>query len=188
MALAESFAVIVGLISQFKSEKDSNNKTEFNEFIQWLNESHHQEVIDMLALNTKATIYIKALMNQDREWLKEKLEKIDNALTAYASSIEGFSDLANAIKPNAILSNQSIDILRQFDSSGASKVLKHSTFSGTTYIYLDGQGEISISDERFAIDDFDTLIQLGLLKHDFNSKGEDIYIFTRVASELVKNV
>jgi len=46
---------------------------------------------------------------------------------------------------------------------------------------------MNISDHRFLEDDLKTLVELGLLRHDLNGKGQNLYIFTRSASELVKS-
>jgi hypothetical protein len=186
MPIIESFATIVALLGQFKSEKGAAELSDFNDFMDWLIKTNHQEIKDLLTINTKATIGIKAILNQDREILFAHLDKIDKALASFSSGIEGFSDLAFGIKPNSCISEQALEILKQFDKSGASKVLEHKSQGGSIYFYLDGPGgSMEISDPRFAEDDFNTLMKLGLLRHDFNSKGANMYLYTRLAASLV---
>ncbi len=186
MALAESFATIVGLISQFRSERDSVEQSDINDFMIWLEQSNFQEIKNLLEQNAKTTTYIKSILNQDRDVLKQQLERIDAALIAFASSIEGFSELAKSISPNSVLSDQAIDILRQFEESGASKMSEMRVMGGSLYQYVETDGNLDYSDTRFIEDDLNTLVDYGLLRHEHNSQGSNVYIYTRVASDLVR--
>ena len=183
--IGESFATIVGLLNQFRSERSNKSQSDFNEFMKWLSNSHHDQLKEQLDINTNVTVYIKALLNQDHETFKNKLDKIDAAITAFASTIEGFDDLAKSINPNATLSDQSIDILRQFNDSGATSALKLEMSSGNEYVFLETSENLEINEQRFAEDDFKSLVEFGLLRLDYNSNGDDLYIFTRAAARLV---
>ena len=183
--IAESFAAIVGLLGQYRSEKGGQAQLEFNDFMEWLANANHTEIKELLELNVNATIYIKALLNQDHKIFKEKLDKIDAAITAFASTIDGFEALAKAVNPDSTLSKQAVNILEQFEEAGAIKVLELKMLGEAEYIFLDTSGNLEISEPRFVEDDFKTLLELSLLRHDYNSKGENIYIFTRAASRLV---
>ncbi len=185
--LAESFATIVGLLGQYRSERGAQAQLEFNDFMEWLAKANHTETKELLELNTNTTIYIKALLNQDHKIFKEKLDKIDAAITAFASTIEGFDVLARAVNPNATLSTQAVNILEQFQRSGATKVLELKMMSGTQYMFIETGGGLEISEPRFVEDDLKTLLGYGLLRHDYNSQGHNLYIFTRAASRLVGN-
>lgn len=181
----ESLATIVGLINQYRSEKKGQKQLDFNDFMGWLVQTNHDEIKSLLELNTKATINIKALLNQDHEIFKQKLDKIDSALTAFASTIEDFDEIAKIINPNAILSEQAINILKQFHYSGDSKVIELKTYGGTQYIFLESSGSLELSEPRFIEDDLKTLVGYGLLRHDFNSNGNNMYIYTRAAARLI---
>lgn len=189
MAIIESYAAIVALIGQFRAERGASEQAGFNEFMAWLAKANHQELKELLELNTKAMIGVKAILNQDREVILEYLERIDNAIAAFSSNFEGFSELAAGIKPNSTLSEQAISILRQFEKAEASKALELKIMAGSQYCLLDGTGNyLEIEDPRFAEDDFNTLVGLGLLRHEYNSKGDNLYLFTRQASSLVKKL
>ena len=51
-----------------------------------------------------------------------------------------------------------------------------------------GGGQISITDQRFLNDDLEILVELGLLRQDYNSKGEVFYIITRMADSYVRGL
>jgi hypothetical protein len=189
MPVAESFAAIVALIGQFRSEKASQEQAGFGEFMEWLTKINHEEIKELLLLNTKATIGIKAILNQDRNIVLDQLQRIDGALASFSSKFEGFSDLATALKPSSSLSKQAISILVQFEKSKASKALEMKILGGCLYQFLDGEGgQIDIDEQRFVEDDFKTLVELGLLRHDYNSKGSNLYIFTRQGASLVSEL
>ena len=183
--IAESFAIIVGLLGQYRSEKGSQTQLEFNDFMAWLTNANHIEIKELLELNVNATIYIKALLNQDHIIFKEKLDKIDAAITAFASTIDGFDVLANAVNPDKTLSDQAVNILEQFEAVGATKVIELKMMSGPEYLFLETSENLEISEPRFVEDDLRTLLEYGLLRHDYNSKGDNLYLFTRAASRLV---
>lgn len=189
MAIIESYIAIIGLLGQFRSELGATEQAGFNEFMTWLAKENHQEIKELLELNTKATIGVKAILNQDREIILQYLERIDGAVAAFSSNFDGFNDLAASIKPDSILSEQAVSILRQFEEAKASKVLEIKTPDGNEYLFLDdARGSIEIEDHRFVEDDFTTLVELGLLRHDYNSSGNNLYLFTRQASSLVKKL
>ena len=185
ITLASSFATIVSLLGQFRSERSAESQAGFNEFNQWLNETQHQDLKKLLELNTSATISIKALLNQDKDILLDRINKLDNALASYASSLEGFSELAGAINPEAVLSSQALDVLRQFEESSASKLTRLKTTGSIRFLFLDANEELEIEEPRFIEDDLSTLVDLGLLRKDHNSNGDTLYVYTRAASRLV---
>ncbi len=186
--LAESFATLVGLLGQYYSEKGAKAQLEFNDFMEWLTKANHTEIRSLLELNTQATIHIKALLNQDHKIFKEKLDKIDSAITAFASAIDGFDALAREVNPNASLSKQAVNILEQFQLSGASKVLEIKLMDGTIYQFLETSGGLVIAEQKFVEDDLKTLVEYGLLRHEYNKSGNNIYMFTRAGSRLVQDM
>lgn len=185
--LAESFATIVGLLGQYYSEKGAKAQIEFNDFMEWLAKANHIEIKSLLELNTQATIHIKALLNQDHRIFKEKLDKIDSAITSFASAIDGFDVLAREINPNSSLSAQAINILEQFQHSGATKLFEMKLMSGTVYNFPETNGGLVVTEQKFVEDDLKTLVEYGLLRHEYNKSGNNIYIFTRAGSRLVQD-
>lgn len=185
-----TFATLVGLLSEFVSHRQTAEKATLDDFTSWLSERRHEELASLLRTSSAASIGTKALLNETRDVLLARLTAIDRALVTYASAVEGFSQLAEAASPSARLSEQAVDILKQIDRSGASKVLEmhHGDDGGTTLTYLDGNesGEVTVPDPRYLQDDLASLERCGLLRSDFNSKGGRFFHFTRAASSLVR--
>lgn len=189
ISIATAFASIVGLLGQFQASRGSADQADYKEFLQWLVDSNHEEVKSLIETNTKTAIGIKALLNQNHDVLLQKLDALDSALSSFGSLIPGFSDISSGLYPSGgQLSEQAKQLLTQFQNTGASKVLEYHTLDGVSLKYLDGkEREMTISDPRFLEDDLKTLVELGLLRQDYNEKGDNLYIFTRTASELVQS-
>ena len=50
------------------------------------------------------------------------------------------------------------------------------------FLIIGGKGgQIEYSEPQFIEDDLNTLLRLGLLNQDYNSKGDPLYIVTRAA-------
>lgn len=184
---ATAFASVISLLGQFIAERQTSKTLEADEFMSWLSDNRHDEIKQLLELNTNSTISIKALLAVNHEELISKLETLDNALAIYASGISGFSDLAGDLRPNSILSEQALSILKQLDESGGSRLLE-SKLRGVTLHILDAPGQIAIDDQRFAVDDLNTLVRYGLLLQDYNDNGDNLYTFTRAASDIVSSL
>jgi hypothetical protein len=187
---AITFATIVGLLSEFVSQRRSEKGASLDEFENWLAERRHDEVIQLLRTVSAVSIGTKALLAETRDVLLARLTAIDRALVGYASAVEGFGTLVATFAPSSALSSQALDILRQIDASGASKVLElhHGFDGGTSLIFMDGSqsGEVTISDPRFLQDDLTALIGLHLLRPDRNSSGGRFFHFTRAAASLAR--
>jgi hypothetical protein len=185
---ATTFASLVGLIGQFRSERSSLSQNDFNEFLEWLVKVQHESLKGLLETNVKATIGIKAILNEDRDAVLSKLESINSALSSFASGIPGFSEVVEAINPSTLLSKQAISLLCQFEDSQGSKLLETHHLGGMSLHLLDGnEGQINVNEPRFIEDDLRTLVKLGLLALNYNSKGENLYKYTRAASDLVQS-
>lgn len=186
---ASAFATIVGLIGQFRSEQSSETKVDLKSFQEWLVEEHQEKVKEAINNNSQVVEGLKVMLEENRETFLQKLENINQALSVFSSGINGFNQIVHAINPNAILSKQALSILKEFDKTEASKVLEVHTDEGIILIPLDGnEGNIKHIEQRFIEDDLKTLLEYGLLRHDYNSNGQNLYIFTRSASNLVKEI
>jgi len=187
---ATLFATIVSLIGQFRSERsNASNTIETSEFMSWLSTNSHEDIKQMLESNTSAIMSIKSLLSINHEVLIEKLECLDKALATYASVLPEFSNLANNLRPNTLLSDQAINILKQFHKSNGSKILEMRMQGYLLLQIIDGNGgQIEAEDQRFVEDDLKTLVEHRLLRHELNSSGKNMYIFTRVASNFVDSL
>lgn len=188
LSAALTFSSIVGLIGQFRSERGGRSQTDFNAFLVWLSETQHEDIRALLEKNHQAVDAVKVLLLQQQDVLLNRLDNIDSLLVSVTSAFHNFRELGLAIKPAAALSSNALSILRQFESSGSSRVLERKTYDGNKLNFLETGGEIQVEDERFLEDDIRTLVDLELLRHDQNENGRNIYIFTRQASELVRRL
>lgn len=188
LSLASAFATIVGLIGQFRGERAGKTQLSLEDFQQWLEESHQNDIKSLLDQQSKMVEGIKIMLAEDRDIFLAKIQSINNALIAYSSPINGFSQIAEALNPNFCLSDQAISILKQFEDAEASKVLNHNTRAGLSLMFIDGKGgSIAVTEQRFLESDLNNLVSLGLLIHSLSSKGSNLYTITREASNLVKN-
>ncbi len=182
-----ALASIVGLIGQFKASRDSERGKDYDEFVQWLAETRHDELRSLIEANQLTAISLKAILNQSNQVLDASLRKIDEAIASFSTTVAGFDQLGKSLHPNSVLSDQAISILRQTDCLDASKILLVEDWDGSNLMVLDGNGgDIEIEQNRFLESDLDQLVSLNLLILGRNSQGNRIWTFTRAASELLK--
>jgi hypothetical protein len=186
---AAAFATVVGLLADFTNQRQHKTDSDYADFVAWLAENRHSELVELLRLNASTATSIKALLNQDRTVLLEKIEHLDRTLASIASTVEGFMPLAASVRPGSEFSRQAIRILREFHVSGAGKALDVSTFEGRSLLLFEGgDGAILFDEPRFIDDDLNVLVESGLLRLDYNSKGERLYVFTRFAADYLRGI
>lgn len=190
LTAATTFATLVSLFSDFLDKRKEVSSDDYQKFLEWLSENRHDEIKQLLEQNQATVTSIKAILNLQSSVILEKLKNIDNKLGSILSADSLFNPLVQALSPFNSLSEQSISILRQFEDSGASTILEqHYMSNETAYIFMEGSGgTLEYNDARFIEDDFSKLVELGLLRLEFGSKGAKIYKFTREASRLVSSI
>lgn len=104
MTSALTFAQLVGLLSNFSSEKSGSAAASFEDFMKWLTEKNHAEVIDLLNNNQQTAVGIKALLNEGISNFNQRLETINTSLLLLASGIAGFQGIAQSLSPDAGMS------------------------------------------------------------------------------------
>jgi hypothetical protein len=188
MTAASAFASVVGLLHDFVAARREGERATVEDFRIWLAEHQHAELANAIAQNSQTLISIKALLALDHADLAARFDRVDRAIVAIAGSIDGFGALAAALRPQAVLSAQALDLLRAYQRSGASKGMELRSLSGPRrFMLLDSQndGQFEIVDPQFFSDDLATLVELGLLRLSSNSRGEPVYTFTRAAAIVV---
>lgn len=184
---ASAFATIMGLITNFKGEKRASENDDYQVFLQWLDETRQNLILDEINENRDLAKSIKNLLEQNNETLLEKLDQINSVVYKIASGINDFKDLAKAVSSSAGVSDQAISILTQLmDSDGSFFV--ESKMRGLTLLHiLDGNsGMIQIDESRFVEADLQVLTDLKLLILDYTSKGSRKWTITREAAGLVE--
>jgi hypothetical protein len=185
LTAATTFATIVGLLSNFKSERKSSSDDEYKEFVDWLDEKRHKSLLDEITSNHLLGLGIKSLLNQNHEVVLQKLFDLDETLLVLSSSISGFREISNALAPNVELSEQALSIIGQLNSTGGSSFIESKTYDGTSFLFMDTQGSLEIKEPRFVEDDLTQLTNLELLLLDFSSQGNRIFRITRLAVKLI---
>lgn len=188
LTAATTFASIVGLLSNFKSERKSASDNEYQEFVQWLGDKRHKSLLDEITSNHLLGLGIKSLLNQNHDVVLQKLSALDETLLMLSSSIGGFKEISNAIAPNSELSEQAISIIDQLNNSGGSFFQELKTFDGTTFHIMDATGQIDITEPRFIEDDLNQLVNSGLLIFDYSPKGKRNFKITRLSVKLLSQV
>jgi len=183
--MAGAFASIVGLICNFRSERNVTDRLDTNEFLSWLETlGHHQQIKNLIESNQGISSGIEEILNENIEVLLEKLNKIDNALASYASQFDTFKNLASAIKPNSRISPQAISILKQIEQEKTSGFVKIETNDGV--LLMNNEGDIIEYDEpRFIEDDLFNLVDLSFLHRSQLDSKQEAYKITRNAIDYI---
>jgi hypothetical protein len=182
ITMAGAFASIVGLICNFKSERNATDRPDTQEFLNWLDSlEHHNQIKDLIESNQEVISGIEKILREDTVVLLEKLNQIDNALASYATRVDTFNGLSAAIKPNATISQQAINILKRIEEKGASGFIKSETYDGSLLTIIEG-GEIEYDEPRFIEDDLSNLVDLNLLRRRKSQSGSEVFKITRNAS------
>jgi hypothetical protein len=183
---ASAFASIVGLICNFRSERQSKGQDDYNDFLLWLDRKKHEEIISEINSNHLLGLGVKSLLNDNHDQVMAKLKALETSMASVSAHISGLKEISEALTPNNALSEQAFSIIKQLSDSGGSFFLELKMYGGALYQVMDASGRIEIDEPRFVNDDLSKLCELGLLIPDRNKKGERLFRFTRAAESLVK--
>jgi len=186
LTTASAFASIVGLICNFRSERQSKGKADYSEFLLWLENRNYSGLKSEIDSNHLLGTGIKSLLSDNHDEIMAKLKALESSMSAVSSHIEGFKEISEALALNNGLSDQAFSIIKQLHDTGGSFFLELHMMGGTLYQVMDASGQISINEPRFVDDDLTQLCNLGLLRPDYNGKGERLFRFTRAAEKLVQ--
>lgn len=189
ISIATTFATIVSLLSDFAAHRGVSSARTYDEFMSWLAEQRHDDLIKLLQSNAATVTSIKALLNQSSDVILRRLETLDRTLATVAAGIDEFRDIARVAYPDSSLSAQAVSILEQFYDSGATTVLEMQFFSGETSLaVVDGPDNrcFQFDEQRFIRDDLTTLVEFGLLDLSYNNSGGRLFRFKRTAAAFVE--
>lgn len=154
-----NFYTIVSLISQFRVEKSSDKSSDLDSFQQWLVSNDHFDVLASLKTNPRAVKGIKQILSEDNTITNAKLQRMDAAFSAFATTVKGFDQLAMAVNPNAKLSEEARNVIKKFDKN-ETQVIKKEEIDGPSSIDIEdmaapiASGKEIISDEDLLILDY----------------------------------
>lgn len=189
LSLASSFASIVGLIGMFKQERKEGDASNKDDFLQWLESHNFEEYAKTISSSSEALAEIEKVLSENHEVIISKLHKIDEVLSTLAKNMDLLGGLAESMYHSASISDQAIEVLRQLVNSPSSSFMKHKGGPSTdALILMQGGGQINFEEPRFIDDDLNTLINFGLLRLSYGSKGSEIYNITRDATKFISNI
>lgn len=191
LTAATTVATLVGLLSNFVSEGRARDADAWNQFRLELDSDKHQKLIDELNSNELLSRTIKQLLEENHDDLKKELEMINKSIASLLSA-SALREITEALSPRDKISKQALSILLRMEKHQATYVRKkRSRISGSkkTAYSMPGTGmQFHLDDERFAKDDFNTLVELGLLRLEYSSDGSEIFYITREAFGLVESI
>jgi hypothetical protein len=187
LIIANGFATIVGLINMFNQERKSEKETKKEDFLKWLEDHHHDDIRTSILKNEELLKGIEVFLKEDNKVIFEKLNKIDGILTSLLSNIEGVSEIARTLRPDAIISEQAINILRKLVNSTSKLFFIIQEDGHDPRLLLENeQQHIDYTEPKFLDDDLKALVTLGLLTHQHKEGEVKSYFITRNASRYIE--
>ena len=188
-----AFATIVSLLATFQSGREG--KKDIESFKQWLSENSHSNMITMIDSNESLQRDLTSFMNQNHEQVMAQLSTLNDLMISLASHMQGLGSIASSFAANSGLSDQAVDVLRQFVVSGCTKMhrfISRTLGVGSTDDYLleseeseEGADSIEYSEARFIEDDINSLLNIGLITLSKTSKDSSTYTITRQAVRFI---
>lgn len=186
LTLAQSFAAIVGLLVNFQSVHNDPT-AKLDDFIEWLKETRHEDVAAAIENNAELQNNLTNFMSQNHSEIMAQLSQLNDLMVSIASHIKGLGGIAQSFEVDHGLSDQAIDVLRQFVESEANQAWRLESMDGELDFII-GHGSIDYTDKRFIDDDFDNLVELGLLRLDYSSDGDKVFCLTRKAVNFIESI
>jgi len=183
-----TLATIVGLICNYRQEKGARAQLDYQQFMGWLESHRHDELKNLISQTHHLQSEVDALLRQDHAQLARQLGTIETMLAQILSRMDGFAGLARVVHPESTLSDQALEILRQFADSGTDLMLTLDFHEGTHFAFPPGSGGAlqpwKPGEPRFFEDDMETLCQLGFIRPD-HGQAEPAYRLTRAGAQYV---
>jgi hypothetical protein len=190
LSVAGAFGTIVQLICNYRAEKGAAAALDHQQFIEWLEYHHHEEIKNLICGTAAVRAEVDALLKADHTLIMEKLDAINTTLASLTSRVPEFRALALTMMPGAEFSEQAISILRQFVKSGSKYLLEIRWMGpGGIALQLEQGGQVEFTEGRFLEDDLDQLVGSGLVSLRYSSDGKNkIYGITRNAVRLIEAI
>lgn len=176
-----AFATIVGLLATFQSGREG--KRDIEEFKHWLEENNHGNMVSIIENNNNMQQQLTVFMNQNHDQVMAQLSTLNDLMVSIASHMQGLGNIASSFAPNSGLSDQAVNVLRQFVESDSARMIHIQTwsFEELDNIYSLDNGGVEYSEPRFIETDIDSLVNAGLITMTKGNNGGGIYRITRQA-------
>lgn len=185
ITLANSFATIVGLLVTFQSTRDQAN---INEFLEWLRENNNANTAEIIENNIELQRQLSAFISQNHDEVISQLSTLNNLMVSIASRIDGLSGLASKFNDTHGLSDQAINVLRQFVNSKSKSIYRVETIDGEVNYLLMSDGNIEYDDSRFIDADVQSLVDNKLITKKALSSSDFSYGITRQAVVFIESL
>lgn len=153
-------------------------------FIEWLEYHRHEEIKNLICNTAALRNEVDALLRADHAVIIEKLDAVSATLATLMSHVTEFRGLTLTMMPNADLSEQAVDILRQLVNSDSQYIL-YVDLNADCVLNLQSGGQVSFTEPRFLKDDLERLVGLGFLRPEYTSQDTTLFHVTRNAVRLV---
>jgi len=189
LTLSTSFAAIVGLMSNFSSERGHQDVLEIKDFVEWLRDHGHNEVLSAIEKSAQVSVSIKAILAEGHKELAARLGAIDASLAVLSANQGPFSSLAMSLSPRDALSAQAREILVAYESQQSANARIFSAFGERSLGFVDVPASEGYdpSDPRFLDDDLEQLVRLGLCMRSVR-RGETHYLLTRQGALVAQSI
>lgn len=185
ITLANSFAAIVGLLVTFQSTRDQAN---ISDFLEWLRENNNENTAIVIENDIELQRQLSAFIGQNHDEVMSQLSKLNNLMISVASRMDGLSGLASTFELNNSLSDQAINVLRQFVNSKSKSIYRVETIDGEVNYLLMSDGNIEYDDSRFIDSDVQSLVDNKLITKEALSSSDFSYGITRQAVFFIKSL
>lgn len=113
------------------------------------------------------------------------MTELGHLMALLASRMPDIRQLVDAVVPNAELSEQAYEILVQMRANESECFVVSEAHGRESILVPRPSGTIKCSDQQFLHDDLKTLVELRLLRLDYDSQGFEMYYMTRAAATIV---
>lgn len=184
LSLATAFGTVIGLVADYRALRSAEDEASYEDFLGWLSETRHEELLKELKSNQKLALSIKIIMNETAQEFMARFDAIDKLLAQIASGMGYYGELAGILRPTVEVSEQAASIVRQLVESGSEKIMWVKTMDGgpDNLLLIGGNKKsVDFEDQRFLEDDLQTITEMGLVRLTYGSKGTPNYYVTRAA-------
>ncbi len=185
ITLANSFAAMVGLLVSFQSTRDETN---LSDFLEWLRENNNANTAHIIENNTELQQQLSIFINQNHDEVMIQLSTLNNLMVSIASRMDGLSGLASTFEFENGLSDQAIDVLRQFANSNSKSMYRCETTDGQVDYLLIGAKSIEYDESRFIDADVQSLVENRLIVKEHSPSDDAVYGITRQATAFINSL
>jgi hypothetical protein len=172
--------------SNFIQERGSSRLVKKVDFLRWLENHNYQELRDLTMSNQQLWDQIEQLQRENGELILSKISEVNHICSQILAKIDLFSGIATILAPKGILSDQAIEVLRNFYQTPDADQLVWIT--GDQRLRFGHSGVVMDVDQIYYLpEDLDQLTRSGFLKEEFLNAGR-LFKRTRLGQDFSKQL